>query len=208
MRAVRLLVAALCALALGVGPALAATPASTTPMTKITITLANCSGCTVTPEQAILKVNSKGGTVGTPVDHTYASATFHHGKAVVHVPTKHTAGLSFSLTGPHFAALPDANSVATLRFQGRAVGATVTTYGALRSKKGSWCWAGTAKSTASIHLHLHHFHALNDGGQRETYYTFWATPGLAVWTGQNMQRTVDGGLGTQEAPYCLITTKA
>jgi hypothetical protein len=205
MRSVRLLAATACALTLGAAPAVASTAASDTAAhsTKITFTMANCDGCTITPVQAIEKINSRGHGVGVPpVAHTYATVTVHHGKAVAHVPTWHTSGMAFIVTGPHGEAIFNAQSVAVLRYEGRAPGAKVTTYGALRSKVGSWCWGGTTKSTASIDLSFHTFRGTGTDSLPTTFYTFWASPGLHVWGGRNMQATYHAGLGEQDEPWC------
>jgi hypothetical protein len=182
-----------------------ATPASagaSSSKTVITLTMANCAGCTVTPTQAIAKVDAHGVIVGTPVVHTYPLATFRHGKAVVTVPSANTAGLSFVMEGPHHEALPDANAVAVLRYRGHVAGSTVNRTDALKAKAGSWCWSGTAKPAATIHLTRHRFRGAGLNGATETFCEGGATTELRVWAGPNMQRIYQGGLGTQEQPYC------
>lgn len=126
-------------------PALAGDQASGT--TTITMQVTGCDGCSITPTQGLrLSKNDATTWVGTP-------ATVSGGRAVMVVPTRRTAGMSFTIDLPkpvQIGAMP----VITTQYKGVAPGSVVTRAQARAATDASACWSGTSSSEATLDVRV------------------------------------------------------
>ncbi len=208
-------VVAAVAAALAVGPAapasaspipvapsvqVAAAPAAVraaSPVTRITIKMARCEGCTVGAKRWLMG--------GTPrhllFGHDFGTARVRHGVAVLRVQSRYTRGLAFEFGTPDGRGSGNAVPVAVLRYGGTRAGSTVTTSRALASRTGSWCWAGTTRTSATFTFVAYRYTDTTMPAVYAKGISVWSRTSLPVLA-RTFQQTWRGGLGHQDEPYC------
>lgn len=177
-------------------PALAGDQASRT--TTITMRVTGCDGCIITPTQGLrLSKNDATTWIGTPV-------TVRGGRAVMVVPTRRTAGMSFTidLAKPvQIGAMP----VITTQYTGAAPGSVVTPAQARAATDASACWSGTSSSVVRLDVRVGR--VVMDrfpGPGRVRVPLAWVVPTLDAPGG--FDEAFKGVLGTQEGvgAFCTI----
>ncbi len=179
MRGLKLSIAA------SVGMAMAAgiTPAHAAGTTTITVWF-DCEGCEVRAVNARDYFASNGMN-----DIYWKSATVEGGTATLRVPTSTTKGMAFEIVDMPYGLLGGTPTVALKR----------------RGKKGSWCWAGTNRSTATLRFSSKRWIDDSTPEAAPGHYNLavWATPSVKTWHDRaNMHRLQSGGLGQQNQPAC------
>jgi hypothetical protein len=181
-------------MAVVVGAAGGAVPASATPSTtRLVIHVHHCRTCTLHLTRAISGTSqywrSHGKRVGA--DHVVA----------FRVPTDRTRGLSFELEVP-WQDFTDARLNVVTRYAGHAVGDRVTARQAKHAKRAFGCWAGTDRARARLDLRVapFTFKGGTDGAHESTGAVAWASPGTKSL--KPRVRTWHGSIGNQEIFYC------
>lgn len=171
--------AASCAL----GLTAVAAPASAAGTTRITVRI-DCEGCQIRAVNAKDYFRSNG---MSPV--FYKVATVRNGKAVLRVPTAKTTAMAFEVDDMLYGLQGSVPTVALKR----------------KGNKGSWCWAGTRKSTATMRFSTKRWINYDTPEAAPGHYNMavWAAPSVRTWRDSvNMHRLSSGGLGHQHQPAC------
>ncbi len=169
-----------CALGLAAVAAPASAAGSTT---RITVWI-DCEGCQIRAVNAKDYYRSNG---MNPV--FYKVASVRNGKAVLRVPTAKTRAMAFEVIDMHYDLRGSLPAVALKR----------------KGNKGSWCWAGTRKSTATMRFSTKRWIDYDTPEAAPGHYNMavWAAPSVRTWRDSvNMRRLNSGGLGTQNQPAC------
>lgn len=176
------------------GAPAAPVPASTTQMTDITFTIANCEGCIITPMTYRATKKSQLNTgrnlykwnTGQP----QVSATVAEGRAMIQVPTIATRGMTFDITDPRDAVDPTGVS-----------GQDQITMSILRDSFGARpnaCWnKGTQASEVTLNITHERVRIplpTNPKGKKiPVTLTYLTSIGQPNWPS-----------GRQESPVCLV----
>ena len=180
------------------GPGTTASAPTTVAMTRIVVTMARCEGCTV---RAARFYSRNGRTVSARY---LTAARVRNGVAVLRVPRAATTGMAFEVVTPDHAGTGNAVPVVTLRFARTVVGSTVTARSAMRSRSGSWCWAGTRAATISLPLAVVRWTQTAPGPDQGPQIAVWSKTMRPVLAG-TFGPTYKGGMGHQDAPYCTVS---
>jgi hypothetical protein len=186
---------------LGVGavasPALAGDQSSGT--TTITMRVTGCDGCSITPTQGLrLSKNNATTWVGTPV-------TVTDGRAVMVVPTRRTAGMSFTIDLPKPVQI-GAKPVITTQYQGSAPGSVVSRDQARAATDASACWSGTSASATTLEVRVGRVVMKKFPGPGLVRVPLaWVVPTLDAPGG--FDEAFKGVLGTQEGVGAFCTLR-
>ncbi len=179
MRAIAgIVVASSCAVTVGLAPA-----AQAAPTTRITVWI-DCEGCEIAAVNAKDYFRSNG---DNPI--YWKRATVTGGKATLRVPRSLTRAMAFQVQAPPY----------------DLGGSTPTVALSRHGKRGSWCWAGTTSSTATLRLQQRRWidHDVPEAAPGHYNMAVWASPSVRTWRdAANMHRLRSGGLGTQTYPAC------
>lgn len=180
------LAASLAAAAVGVvGSASAAEPS-----TVITMRVAGCEGCTITPVQAV---------TGQSSIWTGTAVTVKGGQAQFTVPTSRTAGMSFNLDASWRVDI-NAEPVIVTQYQGFAAGDRVSAAQAKSAKKATACWAGTNEAAITLSVRVGRVMTAGFPSGRAKVPLAYFVPTLATTGG--FSDTVKGTIAQQEAWWC------
>lgn len=165
--------------------------------TTITMTVADCEGCTIQPALERIDADGKAATYsGTTV-------TVRNGVAVMRVPTSKTPGMSFRINGPRREDI-NAEPVIVTQFKGYAPGTVVTPAQARRAKQASGCWVGT--SAPSVALEVRTMRVLMpkfppDGPGRARVTTGWLVPTVKAPGSGSFAQAFKGVLAVQDIAF-------
>lgn len=169
------------------GDAGAGKPARTT----LRLHFTGCDSCSVQLQQAVngkLKVwTSARQRIGP--DH----------RAVFHVRTSRTRGLSFVLRAPWEGNTGAVSNVVT-RYLGHKVDAHITRAAARRAHRADGCWAGTSLDEVRLDFHVARVRGKTLDGHPTKIPLAYATHTMSSW--KPAVRTFKGTIGNQDAFYC------
>lgn len=178
------------------------TPASADGLTTIRIKVTGCNGCKIFAHDSAHRDWS---TVKHGYSRILDRAKVRNGKATLKVPTAQTPGMSFAVyDGPY--STGGGVPMVAVRYQGKAVGETVSEYEAAGAATGSFCWAGTDRKRVSMRFAATKWINPSVPKAAPGYHLMqvWAATTLPSWYDDvNMQETLDGGLGNQQGPFCF-----
>jgi hypothetical protein len=142
-----------------------AAPARASATTKVTFRAPHCEGCTI----GVYSISPDGqsGWGAGPTSVVDDLATFK-------VPTSRTTGLVAVVDAPWDGDLGYTTTV-VLRYGGRSAGDAVTTAQAVRSTKGSSCWAGTKADAVTIPLTVKQVTVTRPSGEMQGTLAFART---------------------------------
>ncbi|MEZ5186631.1 MAG: hypothetical protein R2720_12875 [Candidatus Nanopelagicales bacterium] len=169
--------------------------------TNLTIRVRGCSGCSVT---AVHSVHPSWDSIDDSVIWR-KSVKVRKGVARLTVPTGRTRGLAFELYAGKYDGGGSVTMVA-LRYAGKRVGSRVGWFASARGKRGSYCWAGTDRSRATLKVRTQRSidRSVPRGAPGRYLIRAWASPMQPTLRDDlNMAPTNDGGLGIQQGPYCF-----
>jgi hypothetical protein len=159
------------------------------PMTKLTLTAANCAGCQFGVMNGALRPEN---TWSRPV------RTMTDGSLVFSVPRPLTRGISITAYGP-WEGTTGYTAVVAFRYAGQKVGDPVAFTTARAASKGSPCWGGTSSKDLTIPLTVRKVRTGGTTGPTTGTIAFakvtqsWLRP---------MERADRGILGSQEVIPC------
>lgn len=166
--------------------------------TTVTMRVTGCDGCSITPTQGLrLSTNNATTWVGTTV-------TVTDGRAVMVVPTRRTAGMSFTIDLPNpvqIGAMP----VITTQYKGAVPGRVVSREQARAATDASACWSGTSSSTANLDVKVGRVVMKKFPGPGLVRVPLaWVVPTLDAPGG--FDEAFKGVLGTQEGvgAFCTV----
>ncbi|MDP1877767.1 MAG: YncE family protein [Actinomycetota bacterium] len=121
--------------------------AGDTAMTTLTMLVAGCNGCTITP------INSRS---DADVAYRGAPATVRKGVATMTVPTASTVGMYFDIRrgGKAWDSQRPGRVLIAVQYGGAPVGSRVTARQAKRARSGSPCWVGTSRPTLALEVRV------------------------------------------------------
>jgi len=190
------------ALAAGVGASDAATPAATAateaaralPRTKITFEVPGCDGCEIGLTQARWDPKSRWGVrVWDGGQKTVAD-----GVATFTVPTRHTVGMSATVTAPWEGHTGYVTTV-VFRYRGERPGDPVGFREARRKAKGTACWGGTAEDEVTIPLTVRKVRVM--GLRHPVPGSIAYADTTQIWM-KPMRRVLHGVMGSQDINVC------
>jgi hypothetical protein len=154
-------------------------------MSEIDVLVNDCEGCVITAYSTVAGGEPK----------TWAAPPVKNGKTVLTVPRSETASMSFDVRG--------ADAATELSYIDARPAIALAERGTGANQEANWCWQGATKPITTLKV----THRKVDvpaaeqaqGGDKAD--VFQADPELPVVDG-HWQKTRDGGLGHQDAPYC------
>ncbi|HET7066179.1 MAG TPA: hypothetical protein VFI21_01105 [Nocardioides sp.] len=159
------------------------------PMTKLTLTAADCAGCQVGVMNGALRPEN---TWSLP------PRTMTDGALTVRVPRNLTRGISTTVYGPWEGAT-GYTTVVAWRYGGKQVGDRVGFKAARAAHRGSPCWGGTDEKALTVALTIRKVRT--DGTTGPTNGTIAFARVTQPWL-RPMERTDHGILGSQEVITC------
>ena len=161
--------------------------------TRLTFTVDDCEGCEV-------QVVSARSTLDADVVHVWQSRTKEvtDGAVSFRVPTRLTSGLSATVHAPWEGHTGYVTTVAW-RYNGEAVGDTVTLEEAVTKKRASACWEGTRRRAVTLPLVVEEVEVL--GVKKRVPGSIAYLPTTQSWL-PPMRQVVDGVLGSQDLNIC------
>jgi hypothetical protein len=120
-------------------------------------------------------------------------------RAVFHVRTTRTKGLSFVLRAPWQGNTGAVPNIVT-RYAGHAVDSHVTRKGARHARRAEGCWAGTTVDTVRLDFHVARVAARTLDGHATKIPLAYATHSMSSW--RPMVKTYKGTIANQDAFYC------
>ena len=180
--------------ATGAPAADATAPARAVPKTTITFEMPGCDGCTVGLMQARWDKHAQYGVKYWSA----AEKTVEDGVVTYRVPTKHTQGMSMTVTAPWEGATGYVTTVA-FRYGGEQPGDEVGFREARSKSKGTACWAGTTADEITIPLTVRKVwvegvrHHVRGSIAYAAVTQDWMVPMRDVW---------NGVMGSQDVNVC------
>jgi hypothetical protein len=165
--------------------------AGTAPTTTLRLHFSGCDHCSVQLQRAVN---------GQP--HVWTSRQQRIGsdhRAVFHLRTARTRGLSFVLRAP-WAGNTGAVSNIVTRYAGHAVDSAVGRDAARHGQKAEGCWAGTTLDSVRLGFHVARVSAKTLDGQPTQIPLAYATHTMSSW--KPVVKTFKGTIGNQDAFYC------
>jgi hypothetical protein len=159
--------------------------------TALTVSIADCEGCTVQLQQAVPRGD------GVRV-WSSAKATVTGGEAVLDVPSRRTWGSVMTLTAPWEGQLGYVTTVA-VRYADHAVGEPVSVTEAAGERRATGCWAGTRRHSLTLEVDVEQTTVRGVSGS--VVGTRAWTPETQDWQGAT-RRTPGGVLGSQDVDVC------
>lgn len=171
------------------------TPGDPSRLTRIRYRVKACNGCRIQP----YRVSSGGKTCLE-----YPAETVRDGKAESVVPRRRTRGMAFAVNAHR---LNPWNSIPLVitRYAGTSDGQRVGLGKALSAEKGTFCWAGTSKKSATIRIRAERFRYRPEPGFPDDGKSLflWASPALKDFHAhRNMQPLTDHGRSFNGSPSC------
>lgn len=159
------------------------------PMTKLTLTAANCTGCQVDVMNGALRV-----------ENTWAAEpkTMKNGQVTFRVPRNLTRGISTTVYAP-WEGNTGYTALVAWRYAGQKVGDAVSLKTARAATHGSACWGGTSSTSLAIPLTIRKVRT--GGNTGPTNGTLAYAQVTQAWLKPRMQAD-HGILGTQEVITC------
>lgn len=165
----------------------ASTPASTT----LRLHFTGCDRCSVQLQHAV-----------TGNSHVWTSKRQRIGsdqRAVFHVRTSRTKGLSFVLRAPWQGDTGAVPNIVT-RYAGHAIDSRVSRKAARQAGRAEGCWAGTRFDDIRLDFHVARVDAKTVDGQPTQIPLAYATHTMSSW--RPMVKTYKGTIANQDAFYC------
>lgn len=171
------------------------TPGNPSKLTTIRYRVKGCSGCKIQP----YRVTSGGKTYLE-----YPAVTVRGGKAESVVPRRRTRGMAFAVNARRWNPWNSVPLVIT-RYAVTSDGQRVGLGKALSARKGSFCWAGTDKKSATLKIRAKRFRYQPEPGfpvDGKSIF-LWASPALKDFHAyRNMQPLTDHGHSFNGSPSC------
>ncbi len=169
--------------------------------TKIVFKVKHCNGCRIGVQRAL-----ESGTTVRPKRPGYwpkreRSVKVHHGRAVLHVPTRYTSGMSFTIDAPWAADITNAVTNIVVGYPGVPANARVGKKHARHARHATACWAGTHRAKVVFHLRVAKVRGKVLGGGHGQTPLAWTNPTKRTVPG-TANRTWRGIIGNQDAYYC------
>jgi hypothetical protein len=190
--------AALTAAALAGGPVVDAHARAAVEITRLTLLVHGCDGCTIQPVRA-----GNGTTV-----RLWRGEPKKVRRGVVHwkVSTQRTIGMSFDISDPNavnVGAIPDI----VVAYPGLATGDRVPRGVARHKKRANGCWAGTDQASVTLRVRVERFRTTSAypppvKGYSIRPYVTTTLAFLPVATGASYSQTFHGAIGNQDAYFC------
>lgn len=165
--------------------------ASTPPTTTLRLHITGCDRCSVQLQHAV--------TGNTYVWTSKKQRIGSDQRAVFHVRTSRTQGLSFVLRAPWQGDTGAVPNIVT-RYKGHAVDSRVTRRAARRADNAEGCWAGTRFDDIRLGFHVARVDAKTVDGQPTQIPLAYATHSMSSWG--PMVSTYKGTIANQDAFYC------
>ena len=176
----------------------AASP-SATPMTKITLVVKGCEGCTIGVQRGLRNEPASTVKPSKPDHWSGPTAIVKNGFATLQVPTAYTAGASFTVTAPWEG---QTDGVTNVVLGGKTPPSTIISVArAMHRSKGTACWAGTQDGQAIIRVTVIKA-KLRGLDNKPTHFPIaWASPTVAT-VGPLTKTLGKGLLGNQDMFFC------
>ena len=174
-------------------PAAESAESAAAPRTRLTFTVDDCEGCTVT-------LHNARSTLDADVVHVWESSTrtVADGTVTFRVARKRTWGLSVTVVAP-WEGHTGYRATVAWRYNGEGVGDPVTLEEAVTKKKASACWEGTRQRRVRIPLVVEEVEV--DGVHGRVPGTIAFVPTTQSWL-PPMREVWDGVLGSQDVNVC------
>lgn len=169
------------------------------PTTKLVFAVRGCNGCVIGVQRALSDTSR-----ARPKKPRYwngPSGTVRHGRLVLQVPTRFTAGMSFTIETPWEDHVTNAVTNIALGYPTRSAGGRVSVRAARTADHATACWAGTSKTRARFHVRVRKIHARTLEGEPGQAPLAWASPTTWVLPG-TWSKTWRGNIGNQDAYIC------
>jgi hypothetical protein len=183
--------AALATTAQGEAHAATGSAGSTASRTTVHLHVTGCDRCSVQLQHA---VNGEL-DVWSSAEHKIGS----DGRAVFHVRTAMTRGLSFVVRAPWEGDTGAVSNIVT-RYAGHHVDAHVSRAAARRAGRAEGCWAGTTLDDVRLGFHVARVPGRTLDGHRTRIPLAYATHTMSSW--KPSVKTFKGTIGNQDAFYC------
>lgn len=108
--------------------------------TDLTLNIAKCEGCVIT----LLSYDG-----ANPID-AFGPATVTGGSVTINLPSAKTAGMSVRVEPPWLTQAVAADTNVVWRYNGKAIGDTVSFKEARAKRRASGCWAGTVNEAVTL----------------------------------------------------------
>jgi hypothetical protein len=107
--------------------------------------------------------------------------------------------MAFTITDLPGIGVGNAATAIVMQYQGVAPGTPIASGEAAAAASGTYCWAGTNRST-TITVQVERFESVGESGDPETFLRAYANP---MRTGSGgFVATTQGALGVQDDPVC------
>jgi hypothetical protein len=169
------------------------------PTTNLVLTVRGCNGCVIGIQRAIAATSP-----ARPKRPQYwdgPSGTVRKGRLVLRVPTRDTAGMSFTIRTPWEDDVTNAVTNIVLGYPTRSAGSRVSVRAARTAGRATACWAGTSHPRARFHVRVRKIHARTLEGKPGQAPLAWASPTKRVLAG-TWATTWRGNIGNQDAYIC------
>ena len=161
--------------------------------TTLTFTVDDCEGC----EVQLLNARS---TLDADVVHVWQSRTkeVRDGEVTFRIPTRRTWGMSATVVAP-WEGFTGYRTTIAWRYNGEAVGDTVTLEEAVTKKKASACWEGVRSREVVVPLVVEQVRV--PGQKKEVDGSIAFVPTTTSWL-PPMREAHEGVLGSQDVNIC------
>lgn len=159
--------------------------------TAVTVKVTGCRGCQVSASSWV--------RLGTE-PWTSVARTVRNGRVTFYPPTGRTRGLTFVVTDRH-AVNDGAVHTVVERYAGHPAGTAVTSAQASGGRRGFICWAGTSRSTATLHVTVDRYRDRGVDGTWGYNIRPYADPALRT-IGDRLP-LYKGTYGVQDIPVCF-----